>query len=275
MIYKIIVLFPLLLISCSATTDMGNSLSNKLSGSEIISMLDNLEQSERENKIFDLILDKETPSFLEQLSEIKVIGTIWGISYELIYYVTPDYFSLGTDEDYFLIPMTPILAQKVANHYEAILPTKKIVDQIYERATIKFSPQPIPPTTEMITIKVFAAHNDSIAQQRKAFFSNYDLSTLAGGHKKDVIISNSIYSKLKPNVPNPVVIYGWHMLNGDPIQPVYNGHNNDYADYSHGIRLVKNKCKLDGKDTCLTDILKDPQLAVLISNEGVIMKAEY
>jgi hypothetical protein len=271
--YKIKIIFSLLLFSCSSSID--STLSEKLSGKEIISLLDTLELSERENKIFDLIVDKNVPSFLEKFSEIKVTQTIENNSYELIYYVTPDYYSIGIEKDYFLIPMTPILAQKVANYYDAILPTKKIVDQIYERSTIKYFPQPIVPSLDMVTIKVFVAHNDSIIQQRTERFSSCKLSTLASGHKKDVIISNNIYNNLKPNVTKPVIIYGWHKSDGITIQPIYNGHGCNYADYSHGIRLVKNKCQLNGNDFLLTDILKDTLLSTLISDEGTILKPGY
>jgi hypothetical protein len=271
--YRIVILFSLILFSCSGSIDSTGS--EKLTGKEIISLLGTLELSERENKIFDLIANKNIPSFLEKLSEIKVTHMVENNNYELLYYVTPDYYSLGIDKDYFLIPMTPILAQKVANYYGAILPTKKIVDHIYEQSVIKYFPQPIPPSVAMVTIEVFAAHNDSVIQQRKERFNSYNLSALASGHKKDVIISNNIYNNLKPTVPKPIVIYGWHKLDGKPIQPVYNGHGNNYTDYSHGIRLVKNKCKLNGKDFLLTDILKDSLLSILISDEGPILKPEY
>ena len=42
-----------------------------------------------------------------------------------------------------------------------------------------------------------------------------------------------------------VAIYGWHTLDGKPIQPVYAGHVNWYVDYSHGIRLIAKKVKID------------------------------
>ena len=41
--------------------------------------------------------------------------------------------------------------------------------------------------------------------------------------------------------PNRVAIYGWHYLNGQPIQPTYAGHVDWYIDYSHGIRPVRRR----------------------------------
>lgn len=121
-----------------------------------------------------------------------------------------------------------------------------MVDQIYTSAPCKLRPQPIPPSAEMITVPVFAQHNDSVKTLRFPVIPEYPPGTLVGGTNKDVIISNYIYQNLKTNVPMPVVIYGWHQLNGVPIQPVYNGHSETYADYSHGIRLVLDSAIVDG-----------------------------
>ncbi|MBK8518199.1 MAG: hypothetical protein IPL55_18525 [Saprospiraceae bacterium] len=71
--------------------------------------------------------------------------------------------------------------------------------------------------------------------------------------------------------PNKVVIYGWHKPDGVPIQPVYSGHVDWYVDYSHGIRLINNQILLDGKRVLLTDILLDPVLYRIFSNEDMPM----
>jgi hypothetical protein len=272
-VYKILPLFVFILFSCSGVKNINDN--HNRTGKEIIRMLDSLDLKTREELIFSIVKEKNIPSFLEHYTEITINRELDGENYELKYYTLPDYFSLGTDEDYFLIPMTPILAQKIANYYDCLLPTRKMADQIYQAAKIKYYPQPIAPSAAMITIKVFANHNDSIKIQRQKYFNNYSLLFLAAGHKKDVIISNYIYSNLKSRVPRPVVIYGWHKPDGNPIQPLYNGHGQNYADYSHGIRLIKKKAFLNGKEIFLDDLLKDPLLSILISDEGIIEKAYY
>ena len=82
---------------------------------------------------------------------------------------------------------------------------------------------------------------------------------------KRQVISNRLKEK-----PNKVAIYGWHKLDGKPIQPLYPGHADWYADYSHGVRLVKNECVVDGKKMKVADVLKDAELSVLLSDEGPI-----
>jgi hypothetical protein len=150
-----------------------------------------------------------------------------------------------------------------------------MVDQIYVTAPCKLRPQPIPPSDSMITVPVFAQHNDSVKSIRFPVLPQYRSGTLVGGTKKDVIISNKIYQNLNINVPKPVVIYGWHQLNGIPIQPVYNGHSETYADYSHGIRLVLDSVIVDGNPTNFTQLLADPVLCSLVSDEGTILKPYY
>ncbi|MFH0991594.1 MAG: hypothetical protein V1799_16430 [bacterium] len=63
-----------------------------------------------------------------------------------------------------LAPMTPLLAQRLCAALHCSLPTKKMVDDIYRAAPVKLAPQPIPPSGAMITVPVFAAHNDSVRQ---------------------------------------------------------------------------------------------------------------
>jgi hypothetical protein len=115
-------------------------------------------------------------------------------------------------------------------------------------------------------------HNEMVKDQRAAFLNGFPLGSLAAGHKKDVIISHKIYGNPSPE---RVVIYGWHYQNGDPIQPVYSGHDNEYADYSHGIRLVQDSVLVNGEMRRISELLKDPELSALFSDEGMILKPFY
>jgi len=88
---------------------------------------------------------------------------------------------------------------------------------------------------------------------------------LVAGHKKDVIVSNSLNSH-----PDKVIIYGWQLKGGKNIQPLSWIHENTYADYSHGVRLIKRKMIVDGVEMDSADILKDPVLSALLSKEGAV-----
>lgn len=238
-----------------------------LTGSVFASSIEALELAQREETIFSAIKQGNIPSFLRDLIPIETNMTIADSSYSLTFFVVPDYLSIGSEDDHFLMPMTPILAQKVMDQLGGVLPTRKMVDLIWAASEVKLNPEPITPSDAMVTVGVFLDHNSIVETSRSMFMTEHPLGSLVSGHKKDVILSNRIASN-----PDKVVIYGWHYPNGDPIQPLYSGHINWYADYSHGIRVVLNKCLLNDSVIELTQILSDPILYRLISDETGAME---
>lgn len=243
-----------------------------LKESVFVSMITPLSLQDRENAIYTQVVTGNIPDFMRTLRPVTVNATIGGAGHTATYYVIPDYLAIGADDDYFLMPMTPTLAQRIANKLQCNLPTKKMVDDIYSAATVKLRPQPIPPSTAMTTVPVFKQHNDSVRQLRNEQLTAHPLGELVGGHKKDVVVTNKINN---PTPTGKVAIYGWHQLNGVPIQPLYTGHADTWADYSHGIRLVQLAMKVDGADKTISEVLNDPTLAGLLSDEGLIPIAKY
>ena len=242
-----------------------------ISGSTFKNQIDTLSVEDRENQIYQEILNGNIPTFLRDLVPISFSKTIKDSAYVVTYFVLPDYLAVGSDTDYFLMPMTPILAQKIAKAIGFTLPTKQMVDQIWSNASVKLAPSPIPPSAQMTTIPVMWEHNTRLKGQRKETLKQASLGDLVAGHKKDVIISNKIYEKSS----KPVVIYGWHYQNGTPIQPVYASHGETYADYSHGIRLVQDSVLVNNKVHLISKVLQDIQKSSLFSGEGVIEKPFY
>ena len=248
--------------------------SDALSGSEFVKILSDstLSLAEREKIIFNEVKSGNIPSFLRHLTEIRDTVSISGKIHNILYFVLPDFIAIGSNEDYFYCPMRPQLAQKIADMLKCSLPTRKISDKVFEQAVVKLTPQPIPPSKAMITVPVFEKHNLMVYEQRKNSLQNFPLGTLVAGNKKDVVISNKIYT---PDMKSRVVIYGWHKPEGKAIQPLYNGHTSDHVDYSHGIRLIQNKLWVNGKRSYLKNILQSEDLHPLLSDEGMISKAYY
>lgn len=173
--------------------------------------------------------------------------------------VTPDYLAVGSDDDFFRIPMTPTTARRLADAWNCTLPTPRVVDAIYAQADLKLSPQPL--TERREAVETFYEHHQLIERQRAdAKAAN---GSLVAGIKKDVVISRRLLDK-----PGHVAIYGWHKLDGSPIQPLTTVHVEKYVDYSHGIRLVSQDVLLDGKSAKLDVILRDPQSCELLTDEG-------
>ena len=246
---------------------------NAIEGSVFVDQVRGLSIIDREIAVVGEILSGNVPSFSRKLKAVIINKTINGNSYELHYFSVLDYMAIGSDQDYFYIPMTPSTAQFLADNINCTLPTKKMVDTIYDRAEFKLSPQPIPPSDTMTTVPVFWQHTNLIKQQINQLALDRSADSIIGGTKKDIIISNKIYSPDRNY--DRVVIYGWHTSVNNPIQPVYNGHIAMYADYSHGVRLVSQLAFLNGDSVQVDDIIMDTSLWSLLSSEGVISQPYY
>lgn len=245
---------------------------NALTGSEFAQLVWDYSLTDRENEIYSQIMSGNIPEFQRNLVPVNFNQTVGGLNYQVTYYVLPDYLAIGSDSDYFLIPMTPILAQKLCNNLQCTMPTRKMVNQIWSNASVKLAPSPIPPSPAMTTVPVFWEHNQIVWQQREAVIQSHPLGELVAGDKKDVVISNLIYGNPPPN---RVVIYGWHYQDGTPIQPLYSGHSETYVDYSHGIRLVQDSITINGQPASIKSVLQNDSLHVLFSDEGRIPQPYY
>jgi len=248
----------------SQTLNIPPRPANALSGSEFVTVITSMALTERENNIYNQIALGNVPNFYRNLCLVTSTANIGGQNKTATYYVTPDYLAIGSNDDYFLCPMTPVIAQEVVELLNCTMPTQKMVNDIWTQAEVKLAPAPIAPTPQMTTVPVFNQHNTMVWNQRQPLLSTHPLGDLVGGDKKDVVISNKIYAYATPRV----IIYGWHQLNGTPIQPLSGVHDSTYADYSHGIRLVQNSILVDGTLTTVANVLTDATLSPLLSNES-------
>ncbi len=233
------------------------------SGSSFIERIESLDINKREEEIFKAIASGNIPDFLRNTVTLK--GNFHdseGKVHSVVYEAMPDYLSVGTDDDYCRIPMNPRTAQRLAILFGASLLTSKLSDHIYKMAETKLKPfNYVPLGNANETVLKFREHNDQIENQLKEAGSKN--GQLVAGIKKDIILSPEITAR-----PDRVVVYGWHKPDSIPIQPVYSGHIWWYVDYSHGIRLVNNQVLVDGKPMLLTDILTDPVLYKIFSDDN-------
>ncbi|HOO43351.1 MAG TPA: hypothetical protein P5167_06715 [Bacteroidales bacterium] len=217
---------------------------------------------EREALTAEHILAGNVPDYMKGFIQIKTVQKdAQGCKHRLTLWVKPHYLTVLSGGIPFIVPLTPMTAHKIANALDCTLPTPKIVDIIYEHA--QATPEPfnyIPRGERNLDPDLFFDHSQVIFAQLKA--AGTKPSTLVAGTKKDVVITRI---PPLPERTHHVIIYGWHKPDGTPIQPVYDGHINTYVDYSHGIRLIKNKVLVDGKEYTLSELLADPVLWPLIS----------
>lgn len=226
-----------------------------LTGSLFLDATESLSRAAREGAIYDAIAGGAVPSFVHALANVAVAhgnhtGTVR---------IALDYAAIGTDDDFVRIPMSPITAQRLADVFAYVLPTRKLVDAIYKSAAIKLAPIPLPPGPTMMSNAYYRRHHEAIEKQRGARAEGQ----LIAGHKKDVVVTTRLRAR-----PDRVAIYGWHQRDGRPIQPLSLVHEASYADYSHGIRWVAATMTVDGAERRVADVARDPELAALVSDEG-------
>ena len=266
-----VILFLCSLIGFSQVLNLPARQTTALSGSQFEATISSgsLSLTNRENMIYAEVSAGNVPNFYRTMVAVTSTATISSVTQSVTYYVIPDYLAIGCDTDYFLMPMSPMLATKIGSLTGTTLPTRKMVGDIWSAATVKLAPQPLTPGPLMTTVPFFA-HHDSIVGQQRATFSN-PLGSLTSGDKKDVVISNMIYT-----TANHVIIFGWYYQNGTYIQAMTNVHADTYMDYSHGIRLVQNNCLLNGTTpTTIQAVLQSSTLNPILSDEGVIAQPYY
>ncbi|MBT1695525.1 hypothetical protein KK083_01470 [Fulvivirgaceae bacterium PWU4] len=261
-----------MLISCASyrEIDFKDREHGAITGSEFYKRSSSHAWKLRDSLAVTEILNGNVPDFMRKFVAIQTaVESDQGKIIKATYYVSPDYLSIGSDDDWARIPLTPMAAQAIADTLHCFLPTRKIVDDIYQHARVKL--EPVAMFAFRDSTPTMYQHHLMIEGLRK------QRSGMIAGIKKDVVISGKVSraglsvkntnNGTRDTRPNRVAIYGWHKPDAKAIQPLYTGHVNWYVDYSHGIRLVYRRIKVDGKWMDYTDVLKDPVLQKLICDE--------
>jgi hypothetical protein len=224
------------------------------------------ERDEREQRILSQLLDGNLPDFLRTLVPIVLRHkTPSGSTVTVTIFAMPEYLAIGPESDFLRIPMNLYTARGVADRFQCVLPTRKMVDAIYDQSPHHFTPQPLPAGPQMRSTEYYRIHNAMIDRQSQA--RRIPLGGLVSGHKKDVVLTNLLAAR-----PSQIAIYGWHRASGAPIQPLSTVHGAHYVDYSHGIRLISQTALVNGERRSIYDILQDPSLAHALSDEGSLRR---
>ncbi|MGC8861904.1 MAG: hypothetical protein ACP5R5_03910 [Armatimonadota bacterium] len=256
-------------------------------GSRVMKLVSAMPAAERETVLLDEIERGRVPEFMRSFVTVEIGGRdADGVEHKIALKVAPDYLCVGSDSDFVRTPLTPQTAQAIGYAFGCSLPTRLIVDAIYKQAEVILEPTPLGEPRG--AVETFLRHNSIIEQQRargvtrdharrdskKAENVGHRAGPVPGalvaGIKKDVVITNALRDR-----PDHVAIYGWHKLDGRPIQPLSTVHTATYLDYSHGIRLIARTILVDGQPYDLWQVLRDPKLSYLLSDEGPIAQPHY
>lgn len=216
-----------------------------MTGTEFDAIIKNLIGPPREKAILDAVRAGNVPKwYLNTWIPVK--------SGRATLFVKPDYLPIGTDDNYRRMPMTPQTAQQIATMFNAILPSRKIVNLIYEAAPHKVFGNNIPPDAKMETSQRFAEHD--------VLLGKLPTTELVAGHKKDIVVGPDLDG-------SRVAIYGWKLAKW-PHQDYSTVHGSYYADYAHGVRLVSRMALLDGAKVDVMQLFRDPSTVALVSDQG-------
>ena len=217
----------------SQTLNLPPRSANAPTGSQFANIILLLSQNDRENWVLYQVSIGNIPNWMRNLVPVTVNQTINGTPHTLTYYVAPDYLAIGSDQDYFLEPTTPILAQRIANLLNCTLPTRLMVNQIWTNSVVKMTANTVNPTNDNnATVPVFILQDNEVMAQRNMTTNAHPLGALVSGDKKDEIISPEIYGSFQNGVTTPVgrSTAGYSPM-VSPSRPEYNGH----AGILHGL----------------------------------------
>ena len=235
-----------------------------MTGSQFARHIFGIRGKTREQAILTQLQAGNLPEFERKLKPVRLDHVFEdGRRRTATIFVMPDYLAVGSNGDFLRVPMNLHTASTIASQFGFILPTKKMVDAIYAQSACHLAPEPLKPGPQMCSTDYYVAHNRKIREQRLAL--GEQAGELISGHKKDVVLTN----RLSRN-EGKIAIYGWHRPTGVPIQPLSTVHGASYADYSHGIRLVSDIVLIDGEPRSIYEVLRDPELAKILSQEGTI-----
>lgn len=192
--------------------------------------------NQRDRKIAAQLIAGNIPNSLRDLQPVHVVAG----QNTVTIYVMPDYLALGSNPDSVRTPMGFDTALQVADRLGFMLPTPKMVDAIYAQADVKLPPKPITASPAMESTNYLLAHDMTIDKQLRQIGKG--ARAFIAGHKKDIVLGNRLFRN-----PGKVDIYGWHRSVNSHIQPESTIHGYNYADYSHGARLVSKTAVVNGK----------------------------
>ena len=176
--------------------------------------------------------------------------------------VMPDYLSVGTDADNVRMPLGRDQAVEIAREMGFVLPTTTMVDRICEQArggsnSYGITSSPFPWSIESERMGRILRHDERIDASLAE--TSYSPGDLVACHKKDLVMNAQ---RSRGSHSSQVNIYGWpRSRGGRNWQPLYDGHGDSYADYSHGVRLVSQTAFVNGRPVPLTDLIRDGRIS--------------
>jgi hypothetical protein len=118
--------------------------------------------SGRDNAIISEAMRGNVPDHIRALQPVRFTGTVGGRQTEIVICVTPDYLAVGSNSDHVRVPLGLPAALRVADAFDMMLPTTRMVDAIYAQADLRLSPRPMNPGPQMSSTDYFLRHDATL-----------------------------------------------------------------------------------------------------------------
>ena len=175
------------------------------------------------------------------------------------------------------VNVSATLAQLIADKLGCVMLTPRLADLIWANRTVNLPPY-TRSTDGMSTTKAMLEQSAKL-DQKIAEQGGRAVGTIVNTVGKHWVLVKSLAQK-----PNKAANYGWHFegasFGGQKfeatvslpgvrlIQGVGTVHDRYHADYSQICQLASRACLVDGEVRDLGDVMRAPELSVLVSHEG-------
>jgi hypothetical protein len=246
-----------------------NSGYSAVPATELVKQLPNEPGEARERMIRDFALRGDVPKFVQSWVAVPVMHN--DVSGE--FYCSPDFLSIGNDDDFLRVRINGVTAELIGEVAHAMLPTRMMVNAIYSHA-MKLAAIPWGPPYDHSMMRTERWEEQDTKIDKQAGEKGYELGQLWAGHLKNVVVGSGLAKSRGSNIG----IYGWFDKSGQAIQGPnvqWGAHEWTYTDYSQGIRFIHKEMLVGGVLVPVKEVLQDPDLAPLISDEGTVPHCSY
>ena len=249
--------------STSAAPPATQPPATKMTGTQFIASLPPTAGTDRENAILAAVRGGN----MAPVTWSTVACSVGGHSISLL--VSSDALRIGTAADAVRVSVTPCTMQQIADMLGCVLPTSRICDLIWEQATVQIPPHIMTADSHMADTSRMAEYDAAVTQLvdgRRGLIENIGkawclTNKLVG--QIDKAANYGWYDSSAPYRSGPTEQGPYHLW-----QMLATAHNLEHVDYSQVMRLVSRVCTVDGRVCDLRDVLTDPTLAALASDEG-------
>lgn len=195
--------------------------------------------------------------------------------------------AIGTSADALRVEVNYLTCQRIADLLDCHLCTPKVATMIFQQAVTKVDPQNHP---SWVTDGTMANTNRMIEQSALLDSLIAPESTeLVANEGKFWVITQRFFKPLgNPGMPSfdnwdkpagtvgskhNAANFGFFQRNGVPIQSVGLAHDMSHTDYSQYVTLMSQRCFVGDVEMATADVLKDPNLCDVLSDEGPLPMA--